>query len=265
MSFKPNSSFPKKSNTNMVLVGSSSPSRVPNARENARRSSLIGKKIGRFTWVVICFVLALVGYFIGALTGGLISLATESGFFQGAGIGGISGAVFTIEAAESALTIWRSNDSVIWSILYMMDIVCSLLSGRLVREKVGPAFRSAVQSQISAAFSPLTVDFDIFETSSSHGMSRDSVQKLPKTIITKLNKSDFSGICCVVCLQDFKIGDLARILVCCQHRFHLSCIDNWLMRQSSCPLCRQDFLNCSLVVVVVGYFGFVWDGFLTAS
>ncbi|PKU64519.1 NEP1-interacting protein 1 [Dendrobium catenatum] len=179
-----------------------------------------------------------VGYFIGALTGGLISLATESGFFQGAGIGGISGAVFTIEAAESALTIWRANDS--------MDIICSLLSGRLVREKVGPAFRSAVQSQISAAFSPLTVDFDIFETSSSYGMSRDSVQKLPKTIITKLNKSDFSGICCVVCLQDFKIGDLARILVCCQHRFHLSCIDNWLMRQSSCPLCRQDFLNCSL-------------------
>lgn len=140
------------------------------------------------------WVFFAVGSFVGAVTGALIGLATESGLFRGAGIGAISGAVFSIEVVESSLALWHSNESGIWSILYVVlcfflrslsfgvillsfgwflmvknfgflffvfvlkiDIITSLLSGRLVREKVGPAVQSAVQSQVinrSASLSP---------------------------------------------------------------------------------------------------------------
>lgn len=65
--------------------------------------------------------LGSVGSFVGAVTGALIGLATESGMFRGAGIGAISGAVFSIEVVESSLDLWKSNESGIWSILYVVS------------------------------------------------------------------------------------------------------------------------------------------------
>lgn len=127
------------------------------------------------------------GSIIGAITGAILGLATESGCICGAGIGAISGAVFSMDVVESCLVIWRSRGSGIWSILFVVrppsllfsplnqrhdrhndsffrlaghslkfpivllsqiDIIASLLSGRLVREEVGPAVQSAVQSQV---------------------------------------------------------------------------------------------------------------------
>jgi len=43
---------------------------------------------------------------------------------------------------------------------------------------------------------------------------------------------------CSVCMDDFKQGEMVRDLNC-GHSFHRACIDEWLMRKSSCPLCRQ--------------------------
>lgn len=58
---------------------------------------------------------------IGAVTGALIGLATETGLVRGAGIGAISGAVFSVEAVESSVALWHSSDSGIWSILYVVS------------------------------------------------------------------------------------------------------------------------------------------------
>ena len=41
---------------------------------------------------------------------------------------------------------------------------------------------------------------------------------------------------CVVCLGDYAEGDQLRYLRC-NHHFHVECIDEWLKRQGSCPLC----------------------------
>lgn len=196
----------------------------------------------RVLCAVATCVFAAVGSLVGAVTGSMVGLATESGMLRGAGIGAISGAVFSIEVAESSRDLWHSGDSGVWTLLYMVDIISSLLSGRLVREKVGPAVQSAVQSQISAISSPFEETSDLFETGSVRGLPEAAVRRLPVTVVAEDGALDAAGqaLCCSVCLQDFRVGDRARRLPGCRHLFHVPCIDCWLLRHGSCPLCRRD-------------------------
>ncbi|CAH2043022.1 unnamed protein product, partial [Thlaspi arvense] len=168
------------------------------------------------------FLFALVGTLLGALTGALIGQETESGFIRGAAVGAISGAVFSIEVFESSLLLWQSDESGIGCLLYLIDVIASLLSGRLVRERMGPAMLSAVQSQMGAVESQFQDQPDIFDTAISKGLSGDSLDRIPKVRIT-----DSSGelVSCSVCLQDFQVGETVRSLPQCHHMFHLPCID----------------------------------------
>ncbi|XP_073098652.1 RING-H2 finger protein ATL47-like isoform X2 [Elaeis guineensis] len=43
---------------------------------------------------------------------------------------------------------------------------------------------------------------------------------------------------CAVCLSEFEANDKLRLLPICGHAFHISCIDTWLLSNSTCPLCR---------------------------
>lgn len=43
---------------------------------------------------------------------------------------------------------------------------------------------------------------------------------------------------CAVCLCEFTDKDKLRLLPVCSHAFHISCIDTWLLSNSTCPLCR---------------------------
>ncbi|KAF7111928.1 hypothetical protein CFC21_111884 [Triticum aestivum] len=42
---------------------------------------------------------------------------------------------------------------------------------------------------------------------------------------------------CPVCLTAFEEGDSLRLLPHCSHVFHPECIDPWLQRRATCPLC----------------------------
>ncbi|KAH9626360.1 hypothetical protein KSS87_010054 [Heliosperma pusillum] len=201
-------------------------------------SAILGNLFSAF--FTFCF--ALVGTLLGAMTGALIGQETESGFVRGAAIGAISGAVFSIEVFESSVVLWRSDESGIGCLLYLIDVIASLLSGRLVRERIGPAMLSAVQSQMGAVETNFEEVTNIFDTGGAKGLSCDFVEKIPKIKITTENNMDASGerVSCSVCLQDFQIGETIRSLPHCHHMFHLPCIDKWLLRHGSCPLCRRD-------------------------
>ncbi|XP_027347183.1 NEP1-interacting protein 1-like [Abrus precatorius] len=198
--------------------------------------------IGNIFSAILTFCFALVGTLLGAMTGAFIGQETESGFIRGAAVGAISGAVFSIEVFECSLGLWKSEESGIGCLLYLLDVIASLLSGRLVRERIGPAMLSAVQSQMGAVEMSFDEVQNIFDIGGAKGLSRDSVAKIPKITITSDNNVDASGerVSCSVCLQDFQLGETVRSLPHCHHTFHQPCIDKWLFKHGSCPLCRRD-------------------------
>jgi hypothetical protein len=76
--------------------------------------------------------LCAAGLFLGAVTGGLIGLATESGLFRGTGIGAITGALVSIEVVDSSIRVWQSRRSGIWSILYVVSTLLMILHQTLL-------------------------------------------------------------------------------------------------------------------------------------
>ncbi|XP_062196822.1 NEP1-interacting protein-like 1 [Phragmites australis] len=216
---------------------------------SGRISRLPARVAGAVVRGLVTFVFAAVGTVLGAITGALIGLATESGLVRGAGVGAISGAVVSMEVVESFMAIWCSHESGIWSVLYVLDVIWSLLTGRLVREKVDPAVQNAVDSQINAVDSPFRemapTLADMFETgtvvAAAKGMPAAAIEALPAMRFTEHTAVDDCGerTGCSVCLGDFEAGETARSLPECGHTFHLPCIDAWLLRHASCPLCRR--------------------------
>jgi hypothetical protein len=41
---------------------------------------------------------------------------------------------------------------------------------------------------------------------------------------------------CSICLGDVEVGEKCRVLKC-GHHFHQPCVDEWLGKRASCPLC----------------------------
>ncbi|XWS35733.1 hypothetical protein CRYUN_Cryun20dG0021600 [Craigia yunnanensis] len=57
----------------------------------------------------------------------------------------------------------------------------------------------------------------------------------------RFNREAFSSIedaQCSICLGEYQEKEVLRIMPKCGHNFHLSCIDVWLRKQSTCPVCR---------------------------
>ncbi|PKA47748.1 E3 ubiquitin-protein ligase ATL9 [Apostasia shenzhenica] len=43
---------------------------------------------------------------------------------------------------------------------------------------------------------------------------------------------------CSICLAEYEDKEMLRIMPACRHNFHLTCIDVWLQKHSTCPNCR---------------------------
>ncbi|XP_062990942.1 RING finger protein 148 [Elgaria multicarinata webbii] len=51
-----------------------------------------------------------------------------------------------------------------------------------------------------------------------------------------------NGERCAVCLEMYKTKDIARVLHC-RHLFHKDCVDPWLLKHQTCPVCKWDMLG----------------------
>ncbi|KAL8160751.1 hypothetical protein V2J09_002288 [Rumex salicifolius] len=189
-----------------------------------RNNFMLFSIVPRLFSVVFTCCFAFVGIFLGFIAGAAKGQETESGFVRGGAIGAISGAVFSLEVFESFVRLWRSNESTIGCLLYLIDVISSFLSGRLVREQIGPALLSAVQSQMSEIESGYEELASIFDIGGVRGLSVDLLEKIPIVKITKEQTLDSSGekLCCSVLL-------LQPLL-----KFRISAINTQLIQEPKC-------------------------------
>ena len=48
---------------------------------------------------------------------------------------------------------------------------------------------------------------------------------------------------CLICMDNYNCGQFKRLLPNCKHCFHKKCIDKWLKKKASCPICRDNLKN----------------------
>lgn len=73
-----------------------------------------------------------------------------------------------------------------------------------------------------------------------------SINGLEPSVVTcfptiKFNQHIFTSSednLCTICLSDYKVKEVLRILPRCGHAFHIACIDLWLRQHHTCPVCR---------------------------
>ena len=73
-----------------------------------------------------------------------------------------------------------------------------------------------------------------FRTYGAHGAV---VNSLPRTLITERNFEREKGDCCI-CMCDYEVGNEV-ITMPCGHKFHESCLTQWLKSNHTCPVCRD--------------------------
>ncbi|CAN1326394.1 RING-H2 finger protein ATL56 [Linum perenne] len=71
-----------------------------------------------------------------------------------------------------------------------------------------------------------------------HTNSFDYLKNLPDFRFPKRKKSEEGEVECVVCLEGITQGQWCRMLCGCGHVFHRGCVDTWLVKVPSCPICR---------------------------
>ncbi|KAK4786716.1 hypothetical protein SAY86_010549 [Trapa natans] len=68
---------------------------------------------------------------------------------------------------------------------------------------------------------------------------------LDPALVAEIPTAKFSGDAfgtedsqCTICLGEYEDGEVLRIMPECGHSFHRGCIDVWLRKQTTCPVCR---------------------------
>ncbi|VWU52684.1 zinc finger, C3HC4 type, putative [Hepatocystis sp. ex Piliocolobus tephrosceles] len=69
----------------------------------------------------------------------------------------------------------------------------------------------------------------------NNGLRLKQIESLPYYYINNVP----IGLKCSICLNDFQLNECVRTLVLCNHTFHKSCIDLWLVRSATCPNCKS--------------------------
>lgn len=85
-------------------------------------------------------------------------------------------------------------------------------------------------------------------TPSERGLDKSFRDMLPTIIFDESVAAMLEDTQCVVCLGDYQMNEKLHRLPVCGHAFHLDCIDQWLSKNTTCPLCRTSLLQAAKVV-----------------
>ena len=71
---------------------------------------------------------------------------------------------------------------------------------------------------------------------------REINEKVSKSEKIKVNDPILNEEC-LICMDKYKLGELKRKIPKCSHCFHKKCVDKWLKKKASCPICRCNLLE----------------------
>lgn len=76
--------------------------------------------------------------------------------------------------------------------------------------------------------------------------ANEILRYIPNSIITEEKNKNDNNYKCVICLNEFKIGDKVCTIPCL-HIFHIDCLKKWIIMNRWCPICKFDFSLDSLL------------------
>ncbi|XVF73284.1 hypothetical protein PTKIN_Ptkin12aG0189300 [Pterospermum kingtungense] len=79
----------------------------------------------------------------------------------------------------------------------------------------------------------------------ARGLEPVVVAAIPTLMFNREAFNSIEDAQCSICLGEYQEKEVLRIMPKCGHNFHLSCIDVWLRKQSTCPVCRLPLQDSS--------------------
>ncbi|KAG0628610.1 hypothetical protein M758_1G039200 [Ceratodon purpureus] len=70
------------------------------------------------------------------------------------------------------------------------------------------------------------------------GIKKEVIISFPTVKASDLKVDIKEGLQCPICLVEYSDTELLRKLPLCGHVFHIRCVDSWLEKQVTCPVCR---------------------------
>ncbi|KAL3499935.1 hypothetical protein ACH5RR_039028 [Cinchona calisaya] len=87
------------------------------------------------------------------------------------------------------------------------------------------------------------IDSPIFPTNPQNNLGIDPkiIESFPTFTYSSVKdyRKEKYGLECAICLVEFGDDDVLRLLTTCCHVFHQECIDLWLDKHTTCPVCRR--------------------------
>ncbi|TYH80030.1 hypothetical protein ES332_D03G105300v1 [Gossypium tomentosum] len=78
------------------------------------------------------------------------------------------------------------------------------------------------------------------ENVAGKGLDSPTIKMYPTMVVDEsLQLPKPTNNICPICLLEYKANDILRTIPSCAHYFHVHCIDEWLKRNATCPLCRN--------------------------
>ncbi|GAA0159618.1 hypothetical protein LIER_16351 [Lithospermum erythrorhizon] len=113
------------------------------------------------------------------------------------------------------------------SATFIVFVCTRIICGRLRRRESRQMFE--IDSRM---------DFEIMPEYRISGLDPVVVAAIPTVKFYRESFGSLEDAQCVICLGEYEDKEVLRIMPKCGHTYHLSCIDVWLKRQSTCPVCR---------------------------
>lgn len=82
--------------------------------------------------------------------------------------------------------------------------------------------------------------------STTGGLDESTINACTEVVVvseSERNRGNDSNSPCPICLDSYVLQDSVRSIAKCEHLFHAECIELWLSKSRTCPVCRTNIVD----------------------